>query len=163
MKNKRSSKVTRKDFLRTAGSAALFASLGIVYPSCSSPTDSGPGNPPVTQPPPGSNAIVIDGNRITINLNHSSTQALRNAGSWMLITQASTLVVNVDGTIIRAFSSICTHEGCSTNWQFSNNVFECTCHGSRFNTSGAVVRGPATTNLPEYNVTRDGDTVVIQK
>lgn len=157
--------VSRKDFLRTAGSAALFAALGISVTSCGSPTDpNGDNTAPGPNPPPGgSTGIVVEGNKITINLNNSSTSGLKNSGGWLLITQAQTIVVNVDGTIIRAFSSVCTHEGCTTNWQFSGGVFECTCHGSRFNTAGQVIRGPAVTNLPEYTVTRSGDTVVIQK
>lgn len=155
---------TRKDFLRTAGSVALFAYLGISFTACSSPTDSDSNTPgPGPSPPPGSTGITINGNQVIVDLNNSSNERLRNSGGWLLITQAQVIAVNVDGTTIRAFSSVCTHEGCSTNWQFSGGIFECTCHGSRFNTSGQVVRGPALTNLPEYAVSRSGNTVTITK
>lgn len=157
--------VTRKDFLKTAGSVALFAALGISYSACSSPTASqtDPTPPPNPNPPSGSNGITINGNVVTIDLNNSNTERLKSSGGWLLITAAQLIVVNVNGTTIRAFSSVCTHQGCSTNWQFSSGVFECTCHGSLFNTSGQVVRGPALRDLPEYNVSRSGDTLTVTK
>lgn len=156
---------SRKDFLRTAGSVTLFAALGITVTSCGSPTDPNDDNvtPGPNPPPSNSTGIVIEGNKITINLSISANSGLKNSGGWLLISQAQTIVVNVDGNLIRAFSSVCTHQGCATSWQFSAGVFECTCHGSKFNTAGQVVRGPAATNLPEYATTRSGDTVVIQK
>lgn len=152
--------VSRKEFLRTAGSVALFAALGINLTSCSV-NDSNDPPPPI--PDPNSPAINISGNTITIDLSHSTTQNLKNPGQWLLIPAASTLVVNVDGSVIRAFTSICTHEGCSTNWQFDSSRFTCTCHGSQFNTAGRVVRGPAVADLAEFTVTRSGDTLSIQK
>ena len=155
--------VTRKDFLKTAGSAALFAALGIGFSACSSPTAPEVTPPPATTPPTGSTGITVNGNQVSLNLNTTNTERLKASGGWLLITQAQVIAVNVDGTTIRAFSSVCTHQGCATNWQFSGGIFECTCHGSLFNTSGQVVRGPAATNLPEYNVTRSGDTVTITK
>ncbi len=155
--------VSRKDFLRTAGSVALFAALGISFSSCSSPTAAETDPAPTPPPPSGSNGITISGNTITVNLNTSTTEGLKNSGGWLLVNAAQVIVVNVDGSTIRAFSSVCTHQGCSTNWAFSSGLFECTCHGSRFNTSGQVVRGPAASNLPEYSVNRNGDTVTITK
>ncbi len=155
--------VSRKDFLRTAGSVALFAALGISFPACnvSDSNDGGGTRPPTI--PPNSPAITISGNTVTVNMDDPSTRGLKDAGGWLLISAASVLVVNVDGTVIRAFTSVCTHAGCATNWTFGNNVFECTCHGSRFNTSGQVVRGPAATDLQEFAVQRNGDMVTITK
>ena len=155
--------VSRKDFLRTAGSVALFAALGISFSACSSPTSPEADPTPNPPPPSGSNGITVNGNTVTINLNTSNTERLKSSGGWLLIEGAQVIVVNVDGSTIRAFSSVCTHQGCATNWAFSSGLFECTCHGSRFNTSGQVVRGPAASNLPEYSVSRNGDTVTITK
>lgn len=155
---------TRKDFLKTAGSTALFASLGIGFYGCGSSTDAMDGTE-VQPPSAGNGAIVItnNGNTVTIDLSENSVSGLNQQGGWMLVRDASLLVVNVDGSTIRAFTSVCTHAGCSTNWQFSNSRFECTCHGSRFDTNGSVVRGPASRDLQEFSVSRDGDEVVISK
>lgn len=156
---------SRRDFLKTAGSVALFAALGISLASCSSQSEDnsnivgGGGGGGSSS----ANGIIIDGNTITLNLSHSSLQGLRTAGGWLLIVDAQTLTVNIDGTLIRAFTSICPHAQCDRNWSYSNNQFICSCHDSRFTNAGVRVSGPAPRNLTEFDVSRDGDTVVIIK
>lgn len=168
MDKKFKSTVSRKDFLRTAGSTALFATLGIGFVGCSSSTGSDDDNVIIDDPDNDGNntgpiQITNNGNTITIDLTDNSVSKLNSGGEWLLIAQASTLVVNVDGTNIRAFTSVCTHQGCSTDWQFSNSLFECTCHGSRYNTSGMVVRGPANRDLKEFETSVSGDELTITK
>lgn len=52
----------------------------------------------------------------------------------------------------RAFSAVCTHEGCVVS-KLEGNVVTCGCHGSRFNaTDGAVEQGPAVKPLPSVPV-----------
>jgi len=161
--------VTRKDFLRTAGSTALFTALGIGFYGCSSTSTGGLDDLDENEDPPanGSDADAItisdNGNTITIDLLNSSVSDLNEQGGWVLIRDANTLVVNVGGETIRSFTSVCTHTGCSTNWAFSNSLFECTCHGSRFNTSGEVTRGPASRDLEEFSVTREDNLITIKK
>ena len=156
---------SRKEFLRTAGSAALFSALGIPFiTSCDGSTtdaleDTGGGD----NNGGGTEGITISGNQVIIDLNSSAGAPLNSSGGWLLISDAKVLAVNVDGEVIRAFTSVCTHQGCDTSWQFSNSLFTCTCHGSQFNTSGGVERGPAAENLEEFNVSRQGDNVTIAK
>jgi Rieske Fe-S protein len=63
----------------------------------------------------------------------------------------------------RAFSAICSHEGCMVN-QVADGTVNCPCHGSRFSISdGSVVRGPATHPLHPRSITvRDGSVVLNQ-
>jgi Rieske Fe-S protein len=63
----------------------------------------------------------------------------------------------------RAFSAICSHEGCTVN-QVADGTVNCPCHGSRFSISdGSVVRGPATHPLHPRSITvRDGSVVLNQ-
>ncbi len=58
-------------------------------------------------------------------------------------------VMFADGAIVcrtdsgvRAFSSRCTHLGCSITRQ-SDGLLTCPCHGSQFRIDGTVARGPA--------------------
>lgn len=165
MKTNETTDYTRKDFLRTAGSTVLFAALGIGITSCSSVTDPGDGSNGQTDldPDDPGSPITIEGNTITLDLSSDELENLRSQGGWILIQEANILVVNVDGELIRSFTSVCTHAGCSTNWQFNGNRFTCTCHNSQFNTNGEVVQGPANRDLDEFDVERDGDIVVIKK
>jgi thiosulfate dehydrogenase [quinone] large subunit len=55
-----------------------------------------------------------------------------------------------DGTL-SALSAICTHAGCTVDYQ--GGVLVCPCHGSQFSAStGAVLQGPATAPLPRRRV-----------
>ena len=65
---------------------------------------------------------------------------------------------NADSVI--ALNSMCTHQGCSVEWQ--DNAFACPCHGSKFNTDGSVADGPATEPLAPYEAIIDGDLVLVQ-
>lgn len=156
--------VSRKAFLKTAGSAVLFAALGISLTACGN--DSSGEN--IVGPTPGGNndsgnsGFTISGNTITIDLSKDDAASLATSGAWGLIAAAQTLVVNVGGSF-RAFTSVCTHAGCDRSWNFSNQQFICTCHGSRFNTRGEVVQGPANRNLQEFSVTQSGNIVTIQR
>ncbi|MDX1592186.1 MAG: Rieske (2Fe-2S) protein [Balneolaceae bacterium] len=149
--------ISRSDFLKTAGSTALFAFLGIAYTGCTnrvtdSAIDSVEGD-----------AVRIDGNQVIMNLDHPDLEDLNREGGWRLIAPAEVLVVNVGNNKIRAFTSVCTHAQCSTSWDFREGEFICGCHLSRFNTGGEVTRGPATTDLQEFDVLRNGQNVVIIK
>ena len=158
--------VSRRAFLKTAGSVALFAVMGISITSCGSDSNGenviGPSPSDPSNPPDNDSGFTISGNTIRIDLAKSDASFLGSSGAWGLIAAAQTLVVNVDGTF-RAFTSVCTHAGCDQDWNFSNQQFICNCHESRFNNRGEVVQGPANRNLQEFSVSRNGDIVTIQK
>jgi cytochrome b6-f complex iron-sulfur subunit len=41
-----------------------------------------------------------------------------------------------------AFSAVCTHLKCIVNWNEVKKMFECPCHGAKFNRNGEVLEGP---------------------
>ncbi|MGW4424878.1 Rieske (2Fe-2S) protein [Streptosporangium sp. NPDC004631] len=52
----------------------------------------------------------------------------------------------------RAFSAVCTHQGCTVA-TVSGGTVNCPCHGSRFRISeGSVVKGPATGALSRRKI-----------
>ena len=70
----------------------------------------------------------------------------------------------VDGKFY-ATTNICTHEQCELdeNYSINGDVVECTCHGSQFKVSdGSVVLPPATEPLKTYQVSVEGEDVLIE-
>ncbi|MEA5447290.1 Rieske 2Fe-2S domain-containing protein [Leptolyngbya sp. CCNP1308] len=47
---------------------------------------------------------------------------------------------------------VCPHRGCAVIWQADQNRFACPCHGSRFDSEGRLLRGPARKSLPLVTV-----------
>ena len=51
-----------------------------------------------------------------------------------------------------AFSRICTHLGCTVPWIAEDGRFECPCHASQFDITGAVLNPPAPRPLDLFAV-----------
>lgn len=149
--------LNRKDFIKQAGCSALFLmAMGITITACDTAEVAGPDN---NSSPDG---ITITPTTITLDLSKPGAAVLNNAGGFLLIGAAKALAVNVNGTI-RAFTSVCTHAQCSTEWAYQNSRMVCTCHGSQFNNEGQVVIGPATAPLKSFASTRSGNIVTITR
>jgi cytochrome b6-f complex iron-sulfur subunit len=61
-----------------------------------------------------------------------------------------------------ALSAVCTHLGCLTSWSPEQGRIACPCHGSKFNTEGVKIEGPAPRPLPWLRVwvSDEGDLMV---
>ncbi|MEP5791753.1 MAG: Rieske (2Fe-2S) protein [Cyclobacteriaceae bacterium] len=135
--------MNKREFLKQASAATALAYFGLSLESCSEEE---------LPDPTGGDEILID-------LTALPFTTLQNDQGWLLHPDFDILLVNVGGTI-NAFSSRCTHSGCTRQWSFSEE-FTCTCHGSKFDTSGNVVSGPAQGSLTRVSVTREGDMITL--
>lgn len=54
----------------------------------------------------------------------------------------------------------CTHRGCQPEPVADRLV--CPCHGSEFSLTGEVLQGPADQALPRYDVTQEGDKLLVR-
>jgi Rieske Fe-S protein len=62
---------------------------------------------------------------------------------------------------VYALSRICTHEGCSVEFDLAQNKLICPCHGATYEApDGNVISGPTQRNLKKINVKIDGDNVL---
>ena len=63
------------------------------------------------------------------------------------------LVVQPTKGTFRAYSAVCPHAGCTVEFDQTQNIFVCPCHGSTFSaSSGAVEGGPAPTGLSPITI-----------
>jgi glycine/D-amino acid oxidase-like deaminating enzyme/nitrite reductase/ring-hydroxylating ferredoxin subunit len=53
---------------------------------------------------------------------------------------------------LHAVSAVCTHLQCIVRWNGAERSWDCPCHGSRFDTTGRVLHGPALSDLPRVNL-----------
>ncbi|MBF2014057.1 MAG: cytochrome b6-f complex iron-sulfur subunit [Nostocales cyanobacterium 94392] len=58
-------------------------------------------------------------------------------------------------------NAICTHLGCVVPWNIAENKFKCPCHGSQYDATGKVVRGPAPLSLALSHVAVQDDKMVL--
>jgi nitrite reductase/ring-hydroxylating ferredoxin subunit len=62
---------------------------------------------------------------------------------------------------LRAFSLVCTHLGCTVEWQADRKEFYCPCHDGRFDEFGDVLAGPPPIPLEQIPVRLEGETVTV--
>ena len=69
---------------------------------------------------------------------------------WMESESSATVFITRKGEEYRVLSSICTHLGCSVNWEESANRFHCPCHNGLYAPDGKVIGGPPPRPLTLY-------------
>jgi cytochrome b6-f complex iron-sulfur subunit len=101
---------------------------------------------------PASTAPSVD---FTLNLTDAANAPLKTNGGY-IYSNGAIVARSVSGAYL-AVSQACTHEGVSVQYQSSQNDFYCSAHGSSFSTNGAVIGGPAPSNLKSYNTALSGN------
>lgn len=82
-------------------------------------------------------------------------------GGAKLFTEEKVVVSQPTAGEFKAFSTVCTHRQCAIN-KLDGDEIECQCHGSRFRVDdGSVAEGPASDPLEEFEVTVQGEDIVV--
>lgn len=82
-------------------------------------------------------------------------------GGGKVFTTEEVVVTQPTAGVFKAFSAVCTHQGCLVN-KVENQQIECPCHFSRYSIEdGSVKSGPAPKPLPEKTVQVSGDTLTV--
>jgi Rieske Fe-S protein len=127
---------TRRTVLLTTGAVTLAA-------SCGSYGDSGSGS---------SSAQASSGQEL-------ARTADIPVGGGKIFTKEKVVVTQPKKGEFKAFSAICTHQGCTVS-AVADGTINCPCHGSRFKVAdGSVARGPAPEPLPEQQITVEGNSI----
>ncbi len=141
---------TRRVVLKTIGVGTVGC---VMAAACSG--DGTEGNVPA-------GTATMCGSNLCLSL--AANPDLAEAGGILLFSQAPGRKIFVmrlpDGTL-RAMSALCTHQGCTVEWDEAGRKFDCPCHGSQFTEAGAVTEGPAFTPLRTFMTMLDGDQLTI--
>ena len=86
------------------------------------------------------------------------TAELKNNGEFVYKKNSIIIARTSSGEFI-ALSKTCTHTGCTV--EFDGTNFPCPCHGSKFESNGCVINGPATSPLKKYNTQLTGNSLRI--
>lgn len=82
-------------------------------------------------------------------------QGLKGDPTYIIVTEDKAIASY-------GLNAVCTHLGCVVPWNGSENKFICPCHGSQYDNTGKVVRGPAPLSLALANATvTDNDTIAL--
>lgn len=140
----------RNEFLAKLGIGTLAACLGCNMVSCSKSGSPGPSNGNNT--PPAGTTVNVD---LTSTIKNVGDQTVSNGIIIVRLATANT------ASSFTAVQVACTHEGNSINYNNSQGMFICPVHGSEFSKTGALLQGPATRSLKQYNVMVTGTTLTV--
>ena len=74
--------------------------------------------------------------------------------------EAGILIRQQDGSV-KAFSTVCTHEGCEVGFVKAQQILACPCHGAQFDIqTGAATRRPANRPLKAFNVSVENGNII---
>jgi len=83
-------------------------------------------------------------------------------GGGVILDDAKYVVTQPTEGEFKAFSSICTHQGCPVS-EIRGEAIVCNCHGSEFSIQdGSVLKRPADEPLEEAKATVSGKNVVVE-
>ena len=83
-------------------------------------------------------------------------QGLKGDAYYLITTK------NEQGIEKYALNAVCTHLGCVVPWNVAENKFMCPCHGSQYDTTGKVIRGPAPRSLALANVEEENEKIMLK-
>lgn len=135
--------------------AVTGTALGALYPVVKYfiPPSSGSGSGGVT-------AKDALGNDILVSDFLASHKTGERALAQGLKGDPTYIVVEGDQALASyGINAVCTHLGCVVPWNSGENKFICPCHGSQYDSTGKVVRGPAPLSLALVHATVQDDKV----
>lgn len=130
---------TRRAFLAAAGAAGLAYTAALAYPIyryLASPEE-----------------MALSATAVTeVTLKDAQKQPKSSVLMFKFGTSPAMLIHHEDGSWA-AFSAVCTHLGCTVQYEPQANRIHCACHGGVYNpTTGANVSGPPPKPLTRFKV-----------
>jgi thiosulfate dehydrogenase (quinone) large subunit len=137
-----------------AGGAAVLGALLIggasLFRRPTSSSAAGRGGVPQTSAPGENGQNLTETAKVPVGGAVEVTDPVTGNQAWVLQLTAGHFT---------ALDAACPHQGCPVSFVSPQDGFTCPCHGSQFDASGHVLRGPATRDLSTIPVTVSGGDV----
>lgn len=157
----------RRQFLSWVSVGMLATSLPMVLAACGgSSEEAASDEPEATAEAPKEEKVKID-----TSIRDDGFQALATVkevdeeGSVVdkVNTAASVIMFHDPETSkLVALNPMCTHQGCTVDFDADAKALACPCHGSTFALDGAVTDGPAEAPLPVFEVKEEEGLVLVK-
>jgi cytochrome b6-f complex iron-sulfur subunit len=141
--------MTRKDFFAKVG----FGAATVLIPACVVGIATSCSSDAATS---GAAPQPVAAGNFTVD---TSVGALSSNGGFIVIN--GIIIARTNSGSFLAFSSSCTHESVTLNYNSGGNQFVCPRHSSRFTSDGTVVSGPASRDLKQYQTSLSGTTLTV--
>jgi Rieske Fe-S protein len=153
---------SRRDVLRTAGIVAVSGGAALTLAACGAEGQAGEAVPTSAAPssPASSSAASSPSASASASPSESASSAAAPSGpsvatadvpvgGGVILDDADYVVTQPSEGTFKAFSKICTHQGCPVG-SVSDGLIKCPCHGSEFSIEdGSVKQPPAQEPLAE--------------
>ena len=147
--------MNRREFMSWVGEGAIASSLPVAIAACA-PEQSTPSTD--GDPSPAADKAVREDGFLAVG-----TVAALDAEKSILDKKADVIVVrDPDSNNLAAFSPICTHTGCTVDWDADAKEFVCPCHGSKFAADGKVTSGPAKKPLESHDIKEEEGSILVK-
>ena len=152
---------TRRTILRAAGLLSLTGASAVALGACAEASSGSPAPTPAAETSaPASPSPTTDATSPTSSVSPAeapdgpsvATSAVP-VGGGVILESADYVVTQPSKGSYKAFSKICTHQGCPVA-SVADGVIHCDCHGSEYSIKdGSVTNPPATKSLAEAKTT----------
>jgi Rieske Fe-S protein len=100
----------------------------------------------------GVDPVSMCGTNVCVDV--TAAPALAQVNGSLVVTDPTNsfkvMLVRTSDTAFVTVSDVCTHAGCFVGYDATLQLLVCPCHGSEFDLTGAVKRGPANRPLTNY-------------
>ncbi len=152
----------RRDFMSWFGLGLMATSLPIVIAACQPADESDSAAAPEGEEPPELDSTPREDGFTPVGfvseLDEKGFVGAKEIGA----SGVAVIRDPADAEAVVAVTSMCPHQGCHVEWDTELGLFDCPCHGSQFDSGGALKDGPADKPLNPVEAKIDGDVVLVK-
>ena len=154
----------RRTVLRAAGVGGAAVAVGLTAAACGSSSSNGAssGNQPAAGGGSSAAASSAPASSGSGGTALAQTSEIPVDGGKIVTTDNGTVITQPSAGTYKAFTAICTHQGCTVG-SVADNKIMCPCHGSVYSaTDGSVIQGPAPAPLAAKQITVSGGQILLK-